>query len=61
MTKKDYFLLAKTLKEAKREFPNNEGANSFYYNLANKLIAAMKADNPAFSETKFKIALYDGE
>ena len=59
LTKKDYFLLAKTLKEAKRAFPDNVEVNGFYYYFTNKLISALKADNPAFSETRFKIALYD--
>lgn len=50
MTKKDYVLIAKTLKRS--QFPNN----TYYISIVDDFATALKVENPRFDRNKFLTA-----
>jgi hypothetical protein len=57
MTRKDYVLIAKALKDARNEAPNG-GSRFAVGNAAEKIALALQADNPRFDSQRFFDAIY---
>jgi hypothetical protein len=56
MTRKDYILIAKTLKNEQKQFKENEDGYILLRILANQFANELQADNPRFDRARFLVA-----